>query len=430
MRKKNWLIALACIAACVIGWNLPVSASSITQLAYSIVENAGSALTQRNTLNFAGSVTCADNASKLRTDCTANTVGGTNVQTSSYVIQASDSGQTVVMNCSSACAATLFGSPTGGFSVTVISVGSTLATINMNSLNYNGQASPPVLLSFQAVTFSWSTTLSSYVGGAPPVQGTNMTLNAAATGLTYSSSGGGGGGGSTTFGTFSALPPATAGAAYIQTDGPYYFVGAGSPTATWTAFLPGHAEVSNTMPSFAWANQGASTVTTTHGGEIMSITSGGSDSFRTRIVAVPSTPWSIQIAYKQTPWSPSFSGSGIIMYDSVGGRAVVCGSGSSGGDIDLQTQHLTSLTSVNSNPFSIDYSHGQSGDVVWIKMFNDGTTLHCYESSTSGVTWNQYFSESATTWVTTPTSVGYTYDINNDSLSGTMWVLHWLQGTN
>jgi len=47
------------------------SCSSIS--AYSTIQDEGTPLTQRTTLNFAGPITCVDNAGSTRTDCTVNT---------------------------------------------------------------------------------------------------------------------------------------------------------------------------------------------------------------------------------------------------------------------------------------------------------------------------------------------------------------------
>jgi hypothetical protein len=51
-------------------------ASSISPIAYNLIENASSPLTQRSVLNFTGTgVSCADNSGAKRTDCTINGTG-------------------------------------------------------------------------------------------------------------------------------------------------------------------------------------------------------------------------------------------------------------------------------------------------------------------------------------------------------------------
>lgn len=239
-------------------------------------------------------------------------------------------------------------------------------------------------------------------------------------------------GGSASYGTYASLPgTSTSGNLYAQTDGPYDFIANGS--GGWEAFLRGQDGAAITLPvpsGYSWGNQpSGSSVTSTHGGEILTVTGSSGDNFATRIVeAVPSTPWSIQIAYQLTPWWADYGGSGVMAFNSTTGKGVVCGRGM-GSSPFLQFQRLTSYTSVSTNPFQVGYVPGA---LLWIKMVNDGTNIKCSESTTGGVTWNQYYTETLATFYNgaSVTSVGYGYDINNTALNGTFWLLHWLQGTN
>jgi hypothetical protein len=82
---KRIVLALAAILliAC-LAWP-----SGITQSAYNLIENAGSALTRRTTLNFAGTgVSCADNSGSNRTDCTI-TAGVPSVYQQTFTSQTS-----------------------------------------------------------------------------------------------------------------------------------------------------------------------------------------------------------------------------------------------------------------------------------------------------------------------------------------------------
>jgi len=75
MRKRIALTASVLIL--VIGLADWALASGITQTAYNLIENAGSALTMRSTLNFTGAgVSCADNSGSVRTDCTISGSAG------------------------------------------------------------------------------------------------------------------------------------------------------------------------------------------------------------------------------------------------------------------------------------------------------------------------------------------------------------------
>lgn len=74
MKRFGW-IALVLLGA-VLTWKGRVIASGITQQAYNLIENSGTPLVMRSTLNFTGSgVTCAD-ASPV-TQCTIGSSGST-----------------------------------------------------------------------------------------------------------------------------------------------------------------------------------------------------------------------------------------------------------------------------------------------------------------------------------------------------------------
>lgn len=123
--------------------------------------------------------------------------GGTNVYTSAHTVNGSgtlngtDTGKLIVMNCSSACALTFEASPANTDWWGVESIGSTVATVSLNSKNFNGASSVPVLISYMNLLISSDGT--NYFGSAPLVQGSNTTFTAASNGLTIASSGSGGG---------------------------------------------------------------------------------------------------------------------------------------------------------------------------------------------------------------------------------------------
>jgi len=92
--------------------------------------------------------------------------GGTNTQTSSYTATATDRNKLIIANCSSACAITLPAAPpNGSWTVQVISIGSTLATVGLNSLNFNGSATAPLLVTNE--TLSVFTDGTNYFGNVP-----------------------------------------------------------------------------------------------------------------------------------------------------------------------------------------------------------------------------------------------------------------------
>jgi hypothetical protein len=98
------------------------------------------------------------------------------------VLTATDSGNLQIFNCSSACTVTLYASPTNGFYGAIQSVGSTVATVFLNGLNWNGATSVPVLNNFRPMFF-WSDG-TNYWGEAPLNVGTGLTLTPGSNGVT------------------------------------------------------------------------------------------------------------------------------------------------------------------------------------------------------------------------------------------------------
>src|SRR5487761_2374170 len=73
--RKFKLIAAVTLSLLALSFLLP--GSGVTSAAYNLIENAGTALTQRPTLNFVSGTTCVDNAGSNRTDCTTSGSGPT-----------------------------------------------------------------------------------------------------------------------------------------------------------------------------------------------------------------------------------------------------------------------------------------------------------------------------------------------------------------
>ena len=79
--------------------------------------------------------------------CTVGGAGlsGTNVQTGNYTLTSSDNAKLVIMNCSSACTATLYASPSSVYFTEIISIGAIQAAVSLNSKTYNGASTAPTL---------------------------------------------------------------------------------------------------------------------------------------------------------------------------------------------------------------------------------------------------------------------------------------------
>lgn len=78
--------------------------------------------------------------------------GGVNVQTAAYLATSLDEGKEIVMNCTATCAVTLpAASPGSLWHTRVLSIGSTLATVSLNSLRYNTGTTPPTLTTGKSI---------------------------------------------------------------------------------------------------------------------------------------------------------------------------------------------------------------------------------------------------------------------------------------
>lgn len=72
--------------------------------------------------------------------------GGVSVKTANYTLSLLDKDKMIVMNCTAACVATLPATPPSSkWNAAVLSIGTTLATVSLNSLNFNGTSTAPIL---------------------------------------------------------------------------------------------------------------------------------------------------------------------------------------------------------------------------------------------------------------------------------------------
>ena len=150
-----------------------------------IILNASSG-TSGNCLTSAGA-----GATPTWGSCGGGGTNGTKVYTSNQTASTADSGYLVQMNCSGACAYNLPATqPSTTFQVSVQTIGSTNATIALGGPDtFNGVASAPVLNQYRTIGIRANTVTSTdYVGDAPLVAGSNITLTPASNGLTVTAS--------------------------------------------------------------------------------------------------------------------------------------------------------------------------------------------------------------------------------------------------
>jgi hypothetical protein len=139
----------------------------------------------------------------------------------------------------------------------------------------------------------------------------------------------GGTGNVTTTGHFASVPSAgsaggLSGDLYLPDD---TIIGTMRSTGSaWEYWVDGWKMTDPALTTFAWANQGTSTIDTTFGGVRLVPQYTGGRSERMRVYAYPgSTPFTVTAAFMvMGPYqTPDWSG-GIVLYDSVSTKSVVC----------------------------------------------------------------------------------------------------------
>lgn len=442
-RRTGFLIGGAALMALLfipLPW---LHGSSIGGAAYSLIENAGTPLTQRSILNFTGAgISCADDGSNKRTTCTVSgssggTFGGVNVQTGNYTLQASDSGLLVVMNCSGACAATMYGTPSSTFSSAVVSIGSTLATINLNSLDYNGIANVPVLTTGQILFFGSDGM--NYYGNKPFTAGSGATFTVSNNNVAIGASGGGGSAGVTSSVWASVTGTPSVNTFSTITDSPGMF---GLYNSGWSFYYgqcPVTPPITNSVitgPTYSWRNQGSASVTTI-GGWINLVdpsSAGSSPVLAGREISIPSNPFSITITYVGTFVPNSFQQMGLYYTD--GTKIVTFGPlfDSSPG---VGVGHLTNATTFSAWAREENPSGGEALSWMWQRpmtlkiAFNSGGTTATFSiSNDCGNSFQTFYSESPTAFTSTPTNFGFFVN-PQQSLTGfpnmQLLLVSWLQ---
>lgn len=183
--------------SCVLGSTCTVTANNPNAVTFN---NSGSGAASGSTYNGGAAVTISYNTVGAAASNAATTVngatctlgstcapyGGVNTFTTSHTVASTDIGKLIVMNCASACTLTFSATPASTDWFGAMTIGSTVATISLNTKNFNGAASVPALNSFRDLRV-WSDG-TNYFGDAPIVQGANIVLTPASNGFTIAAS--------------------------------------------------------------------------------------------------------------------------------------------------------------------------------------------------------------------------------------------------
>lgn len=354
--------------------------SYVQQSAYSIVQNSGTPLTRRTTLNCIGGVTCADTGS-LTTISTAAIAGN---YSQSFTSQTS-----VVLTHN-------------------------LGTLNVITACYDTSTPPAQIIpngTFITDSNDVTVTFSIAQSGYCTVNGLN--------------SGGGGGGSTITSGTFASLPAAgTAGRMYLFTDSAYTY--ARDNGSTWDLFNQGHKLTAPT--GFSWINQSTATLTTTFGGEvIMSAIGTGGSNLNGRSIAYPSPPFTRTLAVLVNPLvvngsgNPNNGSGGLFISDGTAVE-VMCSYGLN----SMQVQFGPAFNNITTNLVSFPLYTTLFNNLLFFR-FDDGVTVAGQRSfyySFDGSNFTLFFQESRTANLT-PTLIGYYAGAFDTGTQTKTWALGW-----
>jgi hypothetical protein len=234
---------------------------------------------------------------------------------------------------------------------------------------------------------------------------------------------GGSSGGTVSVGPIASLPVAgtQTGQTYVCTDSPYEFIWNG---AAWLAFVYGYQVTPPVLANFTQVNVDASTLDTTHGGIIQTVTQGTSTlDLQGLALAIPAsgTYYVDCAATFITTGSNGGFGSGIAAGLTAGSAVeAACSPLPAGNTFAWELLLWASTTggvTVEAGPFTSEYS----GPLAWFRIEDDRTNLY-YSVSPNGYTWHQWY-QHARTSLLTPADCGLY--VNRYVFGGVIHWLHW-----
>lgn len=226
-------------------------------------------------------------------------------------------------------------------------------------------------------------------------------------------------------GTFGSIPAAEKnGILYLPSDGFGVYRDTGSAFVSWG---PLFQFTDPTIPTWSWVNQNSATVTTTNGGIFLSGPATATGDNKGRGTTAPGTPYTITIAFLQTPGPPLPSRAGFFVSDSGTGKLITFGTRGQTGYYDLRIDKWT-----NTSTFSAQYTAAQAftvplNSLVWLRFTDDGTNFK-FLCSSDGINFAQSHSVSRTDFLASPNQVGfYVNASSNNTIAVGMNVVSWKQ---
>jgi len=179
-----------------------------------------------------------------------------------------------------------------------------------------------------------------------------------------------------------------------------------------------------TLQSWAWRNQGSSTVTTRTGSIDIDGTATSGVNLRCRETSAPgSTPWTVVAVLLPRLLAINFHGCGIYVRDSVGGKITANMVNVGSGNPELSVVNFTNETTFDS--FAIT---SQNIGMFWplvLRITDDGTNLKYYWG-TNGTEWIQFHSVGRHAFLGAgPDKVGFFVDVENATYTAGVTLVSW-----
>lgn len=202
-------------------------------------------------------------------------------------------------------------------------------------------------------------------------------------------------------GTHADLPnPGSAflveGQRYKCTDCPYEYIYSGS---AWDAFVFGFPVVEPVLANFTKVNVGLSTFDSQGGIGQQVSGSGGSQNIQVLCAPIPgSGAYYVDAAFIGSIQSSCVAGMGLSAGNSSSNAFVYLNAPWSGTTFQFQGSQFNSTSSFNSNDFNLTLF--PLGPVVWLRLYDDGTTNRHWYVSPDGINWTLLATESRTNFIT------------------------------
>lgn len=175
---------------------------------------------------------------------------------------------------------------------------------------------------------------------------------------------------------------------------------------------------------FSWVNQGGASVTVNSKGTVvLTAPANSGDQLRCRVKAYPTAPFSVTIGFMPILVLANFFNCGLLIRDSVGGACASFGLGASNGAFSVGGIKWNSVSSYNSNYYSIGLSPHFGMNFL---KYTDDNTNRIISYSADGEVFVNLFSVGRTDFLT-PNQIGFMVDTNNTTYAANMAVFSWAQ---